>query len=205
MMDNNFIETNNIFFSNLLKGENNEHKMVGYSEYSHLKRFNKLVNTINIDNKKILDIGSGAGGLYQFLKSKEMNFDYLGIDINPDMIDLSRQRFPEVSDKFQLCNIFNEDINFKPDIVVSIGAMNLKFENNEDLLNKFIKRLFDLTGNILAISLTSILAEKYNDLNYYFNPASVTTFIGKFCKRFILDHSYLPNDFFIILYKDSDN
>jgi len=48
------------------------------------------------ENPKIIDIGCGSGRLYQFLKIKLKNFEYLGIDQSEDLIKTAKNNNPNV-------------------------------------------------------------------------------------------------------------
>ena len=46
-----------------------------------------ICNSILKDNARILDVGCGPGNITKYLLSKRPDFDILGIDISPNMID----------------------------------------------------------------------------------------------------------------------
>ena len=49
-------------------------------------------------HQKVLDAGCGYGALNCCLQEAQLDVDYTGIDISPDLIELARYRYPE-SDK----------------------------------------------------------------------------------------------------------
>lgn len=51
-------------------------------------------NSIAKDNANILEIGCGPGNITKYLLSKRPDFDILGIDIAPNMIDLAKKNNP---------------------------------------------------------------------------------------------------------------
>src|SRR2546430_6183980 len=44
----------------------------------------------------VLDLGCGFGDLYAYLKSRGLDCKYTGYDINPQLIQVARRKFPEV-------------------------------------------------------------------------------------------------------------
>src|SRR5690606_15303176 len=59
-----------------------------------------ICSSIQKENAKILEIGCGPGNISKYLLSKRADFDILGIDIAPNMIELARKNNP--SAKFML-------------------------------------------------------------------------------------------------------
>ncbi len=54
-------------------------------------------NSISKENAKILEIGCGPGNITKHLLSKRSDFDILGIDIAPKMIELAKENNPSAS------------------------------------------------------------------------------------------------------------
>lgn len=62
--------------------------------------FNFFCNNITADNASILDIACGPGNITRYLLDRKPNYDMLGIDLSPRMLDLARINNPTA--KFQL-------------------------------------------------------------------------------------------------------
>ena len=63
--------------------------------YFFIERLNKSLKNIEINESKILDIGAGTGGLFDFLTEKKLTFTYTGTDISENM--LNNSNIPENS------------------------------------------------------------------------------------------------------------
>ena len=60
-------------------------------ERQHLT-FNAFKNNIDFNNTTILDVGCGFCDFYHFLKSKDINVNYNGIDISSKIIDVAKKK-----------------------------------------------------------------------------------------------------------------
>jgi len=52
--------------------------------------------------QKILDLACGNGRLHKYFKDKKLEVDYSGLDNSENLIDICRQKYPEISDKFKV-------------------------------------------------------------------------------------------------------
>jgi SAM-dependent methyltransferase len=192
------------FYARLIASSEDEHVIVGYSEASHLKRFNKMLELGDFHGKSILDIGCGPGGFYRFLKSKGIEADYYGVDITPGMIEEAKKRNPDIADRFEVFDILKADYKRQFDYCISIGPLNLNFGTNinEDMNYTLMQQMFKHSAIGFAGSLTSNQSPKQTADTYYYDPAAITNKVLTITRNFRLDHSYLPNDFTIFCYKE---
>ena len=203
-MDYNSVRKKNLdYFTKILEEFKDEHHAVAQSKISHLKRFEKMVELGDFNNKHVLDVGCGIGGFYDFLKEKGINCDYTGIDINPKMIDAAKKRIPGIKDKFFVFDILEKMMDKTFDYVISVGPLNLKFEPglNMGFTMRLLKEMFQLAVIGSAISMTSALTKKPGIGTFYYDPAIVLSETAKFCSNVKIDHTYLPHDFIIFYYK----
>lgn len=99
-----------------------------------------ICNSITKDNSKILEIGCGPGNITKYLLSERPDFDILGIDISPNMIELARKNNPTAS--FAILDSRKIDqIETKYDGIVS--GFCLPYLSNIDS-QKFIKDCYNL-------------------------------------------------------------
>lgn len=117
----------------ILKLNNNFYQSVS-KEFSKSRQkpwvgWDRLVDIIGNHHKgkyKILDLGCGNGRFYDFVKGKILNCDYLGCDINNDLIIGAKEKHSNrkgSNAKFEITDIF-EDIKCikgKYNLVVGFG------------------------------------------------------------------------------------
>ncbi len=70
--------------------------LCGWSDKTNqYKRFEILTKIGVKKNDAVLDIGCGGGELVNYLKTKRLKTDYLGIDINPYYLQIAKSRYPD--------------------------------------------------------------------------------------------------------------
>ncbi|KNY29627.1 class I SAM-dependent methyltransferase [Pseudobacteroides cellulosolvens] len=180
-------------------------KVLGWeSREAQYMRFEMFGKNIEIENKKLLDVGCGLGNLIEYLSEKGVSFDYTGVDISQKMIDYAKKRNPTF--RFLCLDIFNDN-TFSPhdfDIVYTSGIFNLNLGNNNEFVEIALKRLFYLARSVVAFNLLHHKSPDKDDRYFYFSPEEIVETI----KHFKCDLSdiqviegYLKNDFMIICKK----
>jgi len=196
-------EKNLEFFTSLLNESTDEHHAVAQSKISHLKRFQKILELGDFNNKSLLDIGCGIGGFYDFLIEKGIRCDYTGFDINPHMIDSAKQKHQEIKEQFLVFDIIEQHLDRSFDFVISNGPLNLQFGSNlnMEMTLKLLREMYRLSNIGLVLTMTSSLTRKPNNETFYYNPSEILRDTMTFCTNTRLDHTYLPHDFAIFCYK----
>jgi 2-polyprenyl-3-methyl-5-hydroxy-6-metoxy-1,4-benzoquinol methylase len=88
-------------------------------------------------NLRVLEIGPGFGGFYQVLQQEGIKFDYIGLDLDPDIVKFTNDYFK--TDKFRYQSI--EDIKDKEgfDLIVAFEVL-----EHVDNPGEVAKKIFDL-------------------------------------------------------------
>jgi len=187
-------------------------KTLGWgSKKDQLTRFKTATTFIDFTNKSILDIGCGFSDFYDFIIKKNIKIkEYKGIDINKNLINVSRKKYPK--NKYEIRNILlnNYDV-YQADIVTLFGLLNFKLNNinNLDYTKKMINESWKITKKILIIDFLSIhLTKDYPKENfvYYHDPKDILDICFELSNNIILIHDYLPipqKEFMIIMKKES--
>lgn len=173
-----------------------------------LERFNVIVKECDLMGKTIMDIGCGFADFYVYLKERNIEVDYIGVDINPDFVNYCKEKFP--NQQFYKKNIMTHSEELpSADIVLSNGALNLKLDNisNFEYSKHFIKKAFEKTEEDLAIDfLSTYRTPDYpkEDFVYYHLPEEIFKFAISLTSNVRLIHNYKPipqKEFMIILKK----
>ncbi|MCF6334612.1 MAG: class I SAM-dependent methyltransferase [Spirochaetales bacterium] len=165
---------------------------------SQIKRFEVLLNNVELTNKKLLDVGCGIGDLFEFLNKNEPSVNYCGIDILPGMTGRAGAIYP--GGKFITGDIFNESPFGKKqfDIVFCSGIFNLNMGDNEKFLKEALPVFFHHAKETVIFNLLDpghyIQSKKY----FFFDHKDVLHWIREYSDNVECVMGYIPNDFTII-------
>lgn len=168
------------------------------SEDAHLGRFNALTDQLDLTGMTLLDVGCGLGDLYGFLRGKNIDVSYTGIDILDTMVKEAAVRYPEGD--FISGDMFSRDMfeNGAYDIVYSSGIFNLNLGNNRDFLRAALPVFFTVAEKWVVFNLLDpdhpVQSEKYA----YFNPEEVLPWVSEYSSHICVVRDYVPHDFTII-------
>jgi SAM-dependent methyltransferase len=149
---------------------------------SQLARFGIASQTCRFHERTVLDIGCGLADFYEYLMRDATTTpkSYTGVDINPDLVGVCRDRFPNA--EFEVRNILREPFGEERwDVVTLFGLLNLRFSefSNEDYARQFIAEAFRLCDESLVVDM---LSNRYDpaytqeDFVYYYDPAKMLDF-----------------------------
>ena len=129
-------------------------------------------------NSKIIDIGTSTGILINKLKenNKEKNIDFVGIDVEEDMIKECKKRY----DNIDFFNIDAIDFDYTNSSIIT-SVLTLQFINIKDrkrILNKIYNQLND-GGALFVVEKVRtdipLIHDIYNDLYYDFKLKQFTS------------------------------
>ena len=168
-------------------------------------RFDALTSNLISQNKTLLDYGCGFGDLSKYLINKNVNIKYTGIDIVPEFINVARQK---QKGEFILLKTINEKIDLKFDYIICSGVFNFLYDEDEkkhkELVFNRIFSLFNSSKRILSIDFQSPYVDFKGSNSFHQDISSLIKFVSsKLSKKFYLNHSYMPYEFCIHIYKDS--
>lgn len=166
-------------------------------------RFKVLTEIGDFRGKRILDLGCGIGDFYQYLQDHNIDCEYTGYDINQNIVQLAKERFPDIN--FEVKDILEEEFP-KFDYIVSTSSFNNRLEHiqNYDFVHRILKTCYnhiEENGGIAIDFLVSYVDYKY-DYAFYYEPERVFSLSKKITRRVMLRNDYPLFEFAIYLYKD---
>lgn len=182
-----------------------EYGILGWeSEEAQQLRFEILASSVDVRNKRLLDVGCGTGSLHDYLNQKGIHVDYTGVDILECMIDYAKGK--NLKAKFHCVDIFKSD--FFPrdsfDVVYASGIFNLNLGNNMEFLSEALVRFMELSAETVVFNLLNFDSPSKEEQYYYYHPDEITKLVEpmahKLEKFSIIEH-YLQNDFTVIFQK----
>jgi SAM-dependent methyltransferase len=192
-MKNNEVKATLERYNQRLRKYGSHPNTLGWTKGKHTVRFQVFMEKWNLDNSSILDFGCGFGDFYGYLKKNNLNIDYLGVDINENLINLGMQKYPQA--KFLCANLLENDVIEMYDFCFSSGVHNFLLENNIE----FIRKTFELLNKHSRVGFAlNFLSNRvdYTDENiYYSSPTEILAIAYEFSNRVMLRNDYMPFEF----------
>jgi SAM-dependent methyltransferase len=189
------------YFSNLYRQHGFKSESTGYSPRGQEIRYQVLSHLSDLRGKKILEVGSGLGHFYQFLKRQDPTVRYTGFEINPDFLRETTQRFGPI---FQNRNLMVDPVHQEFDVAFSVGILNnTRLKDNLASTRELMRAMFDACTDFCALSMTSVFVDPAYKQDYmvYFDPTEIFMMARSFTKYVSVLHDYLPHDFTVVLRK----
>lgn len=193
------------YYNENIKPDYPDYHILGWeSEAAQQLRFQALVSSLNLVDKKILDIGCGVGNFLQFLEKRYTGFRYTGVDILENMITLAKSKSRE--GVFYCVDIFKENPFEKNefDVVFASGTFNINLGNNKKFIVDALK-LFDyISSETISFNLLNSNSINREDKYFYSSPDEIRELINfDFPRHFKLKviEGYLQNDFTVVCSK----
>lgn len=164
----------------------------------------QVLSDLATQNKfsSILDVGCGFADLYGFLKNKNWQGQYLGIDINKNLLNIALQKYPQVSVKQQ--DILQEELNQSYDYVIASGIFNAKLEkeNNYTYIEAMLRTMYSIAKEAVCVDFLSTYVDYMQEIAWHSNPEEIIKIAHTISKRFNVRYDYMPYEFSLILYKN---
>ena len=179
-----------------------DHRGLGFrNKSSQEKRFEALLELGDLDGARLLDVGCGFGDLLAFLKERGIEPVYTGIDVCKPMIERCRERFDGEEAIFRVADV----MEFEPlkiyDYVVASGLFGLDAEGSRERIRPTLERMFAWSRIGMAANFLSTRSPHPVDGRVYVDPAKALEAGLSLAPSARIDHTYLPNDFTLYLYK----
>ena len=167
------------------------------------RRFEILLENVDLHGRSILDVGCGVGELLGFLQDKGVAAEYTGVDILEKMVEEARRRHP--GGRFLCADIFESPCPLEQtyDVVYCSGTLNLNVGNNDAFLPRALRRFVEVTRQLVVVNFLHIREAVDTPLYYFYDPRTVLEIAGKLPVEARLIDDYLPNDFTVVLTRES--
>lgn len=173
-------------------------KSLGWMKGKQTLRFKILTEIGNMNDCSVLDVGCGFGDLYKFLLDNGLKVDYLGLDINPNLINLAKKIYPSAN--FIIKDVVNLDTKKKFDWIILSGIF--EFKMSEEHMQNIFNKLFSVCNKGIAVNFLSSYVDFKSKDAFHVSPESIFSLCKTLSRRVLLRHDYMPFEFTIYLYKD---
>lgn len=166
-------------------------------------RFQAFKKLITKDTQ-LLDFGCGFGDFVSYLKKNNFPVDYTGCDVMAKFIDVAKKNHSKY--RFFKTEV-GEELKENFDIVICSGVFNFLYSKDKvehfDLVKKTITNLFSISRHSVIIDFLSGNVDFEADNSYHQKTSQLIDFCNKeVSRRYIIDHSYMPYEFLIQIFKD---
>ena len=168
---------------------------------SQEKRFASALGVGSFHGKRLLDVGCGFGDLLSWLNARGIEPRYTGMDICKPMIERCRKRFAGTGARFVIGDALTFVTDEPYDYIVASGIFGYQAKDTRKRVQPTLERLFDLARIGMAVNFLSRCAVTRSPGRLYLHPADVLQFALKLTPAVRLDHTYMPNDFTLFLYR----
>ena len=169
-----------------------------HSRRTQRKRFEVLCEVGQLAHRRILDVGCGLGDLYGYLRAEDLDIDYTGYDLLPEMIERARLRYPNV--RFVQRDVLQGLGDEQFDYILSSGAFNIDFGQNQSAVQRVLQMMVQQCTQGVAINLLSTSDPQHDPIFYHYDPQFMLAYAQTVCAEAHLREGYLPNDFTLYLY-----
>lgn len=179
-------------------------KSLGWGEKDRAKlRFEILLSQWDFTDAVVLDFGCGFGDLYQYAQATGRKLkNYIGIDINPDFIEIAKQRNPQ--GVFFCADIFDlDESDLQCDYVLTSGVFNHRYSDNyafiSDCLSKFNRiALKGFSSNFLSDKVSFTY-----DYTFHSNPGKILEMAFQYSNNVVFRNDYMPFEFTVFINKSA--
>ena len=200
-------QRNLIYYNSLYSKFDNDLKSLGWSKDRQFARFKSLVEGIDLDNKRILDIGCGFGDLFSFLYSNySIHFDYVGIDLMEEFISKARlkhKKSTHLSPEFYVADFLSHHFEERFDFIFASGIFNINHgESTMPYHDAILEKAYSLCNVGLSFNYLSSNVDFRDESVYYSDPFRILSTHFKYSRNLIFKNNFCPYEYTITLFKD---
>ena len=182
------------------------YRALGYGgRSSQDKRFGALATLGGFDGASVLDVGCGFGDLLVWLRSRGARPRYTGLDLATSMIERCRRRFDEGNADGSARFVIGDALSWEPDgeydYVIASGIFGYAAKDARLRIQPTLERRSPIARVGMAVTFLSGRAARRSPGRLYVQPADVLEYALRLTPAVRLDHTYMPNDFTLCLYR----
>jgi 2-polyprenyl-3-methyl-5-hydroxy-6-metoxy-1,4-benzoquinol methylase len=164
------------FYNRHLKDFGDSPQAVRWTPEGQLRRYEILAGIAgDFSGKRVLDFGCGKGDFYGYMKEKNIYVKYCGIDINENLIELAKGKYPGI--EFIAMDIEETEFNRVFDIIFVCGVFNLRIAGIEESMKNILKKIFKLCKEALYTNFLTYYVPKRDIEIFYVKPEEILQFV----------------------------
>lgn len=163
-------------------------------------RFEVLSEVGDLSHKRVLELGSGLGHFYEFLRDRFEGVQYTGLDFSAKFVEWARMRYPGAA--FEIRDVLKAPLLGGNDFVLCSGMHNLETGTNDDDMEALMEKAWDAAAEGVAFSMLSIHADRREEGRHYYDPLRICSAALSLTRYVVLRQDYMPHDFTVYLYRE---
>ncbi|HET9870712.1 MAG TPA: class I SAM-dependent methyltransferase [bacterium] len=189
-----------LFYALKLRRYDLPEQRVGWqSRRNQEARFEALTGVGDLLGRRVLDLGSGLGCLYGYLRERGWRGDYTGFDLLGPMTREARRRFPEA--RFETRDILADPPREQWDYALVSGVFNHRVKDNWAWTAAMVGALRGLAAKGVAFNLLSSELGEWDPELFYAHPRELERRAADWSGgNYRLVTGYLPGDVTVYLY-----
>lgn len=161
-------------------------------------RFEILQSRWELSQASVLDFGCGFGDLYRYLTiNKELDIQYMGIDINPNLIAAARQEWPEID--FRCSNLLTDSFSETVEYIFASGVFNFQLADNYGFVARCFERFSQIAQKGFAVNFLSNQVDYQLEHTFHADPAKILSYAYQYSRNVVLRNDYMPFEFTVFV------
>ena len=193
----------------LYKQHGVDEKSLGWTKNKQGRRFKQISQVFELEDASILDIGCGFGDLLDYLHHTYpgTTFDYTGVDLMKEFIDVAREKHPDA--EFVHSDFLEFGSGKKYKYIINCGCFTFLDPNDEEAsykyIDNFMTKALDLCsedGAVIFHFLTDKVDFRTSKEDFHVSPEKILGIAYSHSRRVVLDNSVFPFEACLFIYKD---
>ena len=171
---------------------------------AQLLRLKILIQIDDLEDMSILDVGCGFCELYFEIQRCNCRIQkYTGIDLHPKIIDIIREKHPEIDARcVDIIDSNYSDNSY--DYCIGSGLFNMNMDGWRERTALILNKMYKISRFGVSVNFLRYRKDNRNPASYYAKIDEVMNMMDRLSKRYIIRGDYKENDFTVFLYKGRD-
>lgn len=164
------------FYGRHLRDFGDSPQAVRWTPEGQIRRYETLLRIAgDLSGKTLLDFGCGKGDICGFLKEKGISLTYCGIDINENLIELAKTKYPGA--EFIDMDIEETQFDRQFDVIFACGVFNLRIAGIDESVRNVMKKLFSLCKESLHVNFLTYYVPRRDVELFFMKPEEMLHFV----------------------------
>ena len=176
-------------------------RSLGWIPGTQAARFRALADVGDLEGSAVLDVGCGFGDLYEYLKARGVRVNYTGVDLNPELVAIARQRHPDA--RFVVADFEEAKVDGRFDWAFESGVFNYEVSDHPAFVGGMVRKMFRAVRKGIAVDFLNDRGPFFSCGIYHVSPVEIYRLCSGLSRRVVLRCDYKPTEFCVYLYRET--